>query len=229
MYIKKNVLTVILCFLGAAVIVAVGMIIKENKEASDIMQLKTYSYRQSFAELAEELDGISDDLQKSMYASSPYQAMNLAASVWKHAGAAKTSLEELPTNELNLQQIPKFLNQSGEYVLSVAKKLMNGGEMSEEEKENVKILYEQAKSLSQQMTELQYRVSAESLRYNDLLEFISSDDRQTEDLAMTAATGEENEKFVSKNPIINMETGLDFPELNDKDVLIKEALKLKET
>ena len=106
MYIKKSVLTVMLCFLGAAVIVAAGMIVKANNGTSSIKQIAAYSYQQSFSELAEELDGISNDLQKSMYASSPYQAMNLAASVWKRAGAAKTSLEELPTDELNLQQIP---------------------------------------------------------------------------------------------------------------------------
>lgn len=214
MYIKKNTMTVILCFLGAAVIVAAGAIVKANKGMTDVKQIAAYSYQQSFAELAEELDGISDDLQKSIHASSPYQSMNLAASVWKHAGAAKTSLEELPTDALNLQQIPKFLNQSGEYVLSVAKNMINGGEMSEEEKKNVKILYEQAKSLSQQMTELQYRVSSENLKYNDLLDFISLDDRNSEDSAMTSAAEGEKEKFISKNPIINMESGLKFPELN---------------
>lgn len=216
MYIKKSVLTVMLCFLGAAVIVAAGMIVKANNGTSSIKQIAVYSYQQSFSELAEELDGISNDLQKSMYASSPYQAMNLAASVWKRAGAAKTSLEELPTDELNLQQIPKFLNQSGEYVLSLAKELMNGGEQDEEDKQTVKKLYEQARSLSQQMTELQYRVNSENLKYDDLLDFISLDDRQNNDgqSDVTASTDGGEETFVSENPLINMENGLDFPELN---------------
>ena len=228
MYIKKNVLTVLLCFMGAAVIVALGAIVKANIGTADIKQIAAYSYQQSFAELAEELDGISNDLQKSMYASSPYQAMNLAASVWKRTGAAKTSLEELPTDELNLQQIPKFLNQSGEYILSLAKELMNGRELDDGDRSTVKALYDQARSLSQQMTELQYRVNSENLKYDDLLEFISLDDRKTADgnSDVTVSTDGENETFVSENPLINMENGIDFPELN-YDGLYSSHLKNK--
>ena len=107
MYIKKNTLTVILCFLGAAVIVAAGAIVKANKGMADVKQIAAYSYQQSFAELAEELDGISDDLQKSIHASSPYQSINLA-----RFAALYSSF--LPENKRSSQRIESSIHLAKE-------------------------------------------------------------------------------------------------------------------
>lgn len=216
MYIKKDILTLILCFAIAVAAVAVGAVIKANYNTISIKQTATYTYQQSFAELAEELDAISNDLQKSMYVSSPSHAMTLAASVYKHAGAAAASLEELPVSTLNLQQIPTFLNRSGEYMLSLAKDFMNGKELTDDDRQTVQALYEQAKSLSNQMTQLQYRVSSENLKYDDLLDFVSLDDRPqtSDDSALTSTQEASSEDFVSENPLLNMENGLKIPTLN---------------
>jgi len=213
MYIKKSVAVIICCFAVAAIILSVGFTVKSENSTKQMKQAAAYSYQKSFAALSESLEKVSIDLKKCTYASTPYQQMVTASSVWKSVGEAKTALESLPTETLNLEKIPSFFNQSGEYVLSVAKRMINNGQMTDEERETLKKLSDTAQSLSQQMTVLQYRINSENLAYDDLLLYIQLNDIPTEGEIPTSLT-ENNEKFTSENPLLNMELGLDFDGLD---------------
>ena len=233
MVIKKGVLIGVCCVALAVFAVLVGFILKDGSALSDTKQMTVYSYQREFGDLAESLDAINTALEKSLYVSSPYQAVTLASTVWKEAGEAERSLNVLPIYELHLDTITKYLNQTGEYVLALAKDVVNGREVTDEQRQTMLHLSKQAAELSRQMTELQYTVNTENKGYDDFLKFIQNDDRKSlsddggsggQAVNAMAGTGDGNvgddaegsvgSEFVSENPLINMESALDLPELN---------------
>ncbi|MBQ2916027.1 MAG: germination protein YpeB [Clostridia bacterium] len=208
MYIKKSALTVAICFIVAGALVLGGFILKSHGGLCKMQDSAKYSYQESIAELAEGLANIDYALQRSLAADSPAQTISLSAEVWREAGMAEMCLEALPVYELNLENIMKFFHQSGEYALYLAKKAIGGDELTEQEKENLRALSEQAKTLSTAMTELGYRIQSENSDFDTLTEFLTYiDEPPTED-------SETETPYEYRNPLMKMESDMQMPELN---------------
>lgn len=210
MHIKKSTLTVALCFIVAGALVLGGFIIKAKAGLCEMQDSAKYSYQESIANLAEGLANIDYALQKSLAADSPAQTVALSAEVWREAGMAEMCLEALPVYELNLENIMRFFHQSGEYALYLAKKAIGGDDLTDSEKENLRALSEQAKTLATAMTELEYRIQSENADLDSLTEFLTYiDEPPTDDAENDAVT-----LYEYKNPLMKMESEMQMPELN---------------
>lgn len=221
MYIKKSALIIIICFVVAGAGILAGFIVKAESGANGTRQSVRGAYQQSVANLAEGLANIDYAFQKSLAVNSPQQTVSLAAEIWREAGMAKTSLETLPIYELGLENLMKFFNQSGEYALYLAKKSIGGDTLTDEEKENLTVLSEQAKMLSYAMTELQYQIQTENLSYAELSEFLSYRDEVPEEtvtaMSDTGASSDSSETpqaYEYKNPLMKLNSEMQLPELN---------------
>ena len=113
MRIKKKYFVVILSYLITAAVVLGGFVIQGKMEIHDNQQKMSAPYRANFASLADSLNTIDITLQKGAYATTPYQAMILAANVWLEAGSAKVALEQLPVYDLTMTNTSRYLNQVG--------------------------------------------------------------------------------------------------------------------
>ena len=212
MYIKKSTATVAICFIIAGALVLGGFILKTNSGLCDMQNTAKYYYQESIAELAEGLANIDYALQKSLAADSPSQTVSLSAEIWRETGMAEMCLEALPTYDLHLENIMKFFHQSGEYALYLAKKAIGNEELTAEEKENLKALSEQAKTLSTAMTELEYRIQSENGDFESLNEFLSYIDNPS--LTVSSDLNGEVSAYEYKNPFMEMEAAMQMPELN---------------
>lgn len=120
-------------------------------------------YQHYFSELAEALRGISTSLQKSRYTNSSVLASSLANEVTREASAAQSAMSGLPFANIELEKTAKFLSQVGDFAYYLTKKDASGGEISDEEKQNLRELAATAYSLSMSMDELYASVADGSM------------------------------------------------------------------
>lgn len=126
-----------------------------NRKVEELTRTIHYSYQRAIEDLATSVDNIQTTLSKGMYASSPEMMSDLSVKLWADSNAAKTTLSQLPIGELNLESTYKFLSQVGDYSQSLSKKVADGDELTDEEKENVKKLHGYSEKLSEDMWEMQ--------------------------------------------------------------------------
>ncbi len=192
MRIKKKYFVVILSYLITAAVVLGGFVIQGKMEIHDNQQKMSAPYRANFASLADSLNTIDITLQKGAYATTPYQAMILAANVWLEAGSAKVALEQLPVYDLTMTNTSRYLNQVGEYAFYLAKKAVSGEEITEEEQKNLQQLGKTAGQLSAEMQELQQTIMNDGAGYKDLTEMLKRKVEESEDAVETLAAGGES-------------------------------------
>ena len=174
MYIGKRSIIIILSYFMAAIAIMSGFIVTQKGEISNNQSIIATTYQRNFADLADSLTNIDYALQKAMYANSPYQAVSLAASVWKESGSAKVSLEQLPVFDLHLEKTSKFFSQTGDYVFSLAKDVLNGHEITDEERNTLQQMSEQAKQLANSMISIEQEILSKDTSYAELKAMLSS-------------------------------------------------------
>lgn len=121
-------------------------------------RLLTASRERALTELGTQLDTISLNLDKCLYASTSPMISSVSTEVWRASTAAKTNLSEITDGEAELSSIYKFLSQVGEYTMALNEKSAKGEKISKEETENLKKLSGFADKLSE---EVNYLISEE--------------------------------------------------------------------
>ena len=140
-------LTAVILVLG---IFAIAQTVRVNKYERDI----TATRQMALISLDEYLNNISTHLEKTTYANTPAMLSRLSTELWRDASSAKTSLSVLPTGDALLDNTYKFLSQIGEFVMSLQRKSASGEELSSNEREQLKNLYEYCNSLNKQVTNM---------------------------------------------------------------------------
>lgn len=149
-----------LCSLTIAAVAALGVRnIQLMNDVDNAQRTVVYNYSRAVEDLADSCDNLSAALEKQLYAGTGAMHQSLAVELYKEASTAKAALSQLPIAELNLENTYKFLSQVGNYSLSVSQKLMNGGEISDEEYKNMTALYDYSKKLSDDMWTLEGALS----------------------------------------------------------------------
>lgn len=118
------------------------------------------NYMKSVEDLASSADKINTTLQKQLYCGTPELQQKLANTLRSDAADAKNALSQLPISELNLGNTYKFLSQVGNYSLSLSEKAASGEELTDEEYENLKSLYEFSEKLCDDMWDLENKISS---------------------------------------------------------------------
>ena len=116
------------------------------------------SRERALTELGTQLDTISVNLDKCLYASTSPMIAGISTEVWRASTAAKTNLSEITDGEAELSSIYKFLSQVGEYTMTLNEKSAKGEKISEEEIKNLKTLGGFAEKISE---EVNYLISEE--------------------------------------------------------------------
>ena len=135
-----------------------------------------YGYQRALGELSEYISNLDITLHKGRYATSLSPIQGLSAKLWREASNAKTSLEQLPLDNIQMNGLNKFLSQVGNFSLALAHKASQGEEITQEETQNMEKLAQYAKDLNQQLTAMEAGLSAGQLTFGEVKEELDNQD-----------------------------------------------------
>ncbi len=150
---KRNVIR-LTSFLLAAIIVAIGFIVKSQQKINRYELALKNGYSRSLDEFAEAINNISLTLNKARFVTTPQQISSMAAKLLAEAEYSKSALSQLPT-ENELSSLNRFLSQVGNYALSVSRELISGGEIKDESRENIEKLSKTATKIADLVSSVQ--------------------------------------------------------------------------
>lgn len=146
----------IVLYLSAVILVlgifSIVQTVKANKYEREAMITR----QMALISLDEYLNNISTNLEKTIYANTPAMLSKLSSEMWREASSAKNSLSMLPTGESSLDNTYKFLSQIGEFVMSLQRKTASGEELTANEREQLRQLYDYCNSLNEQVQKMCY-------------------------------------------------------------------------
>jgi len=122
-----------------------------------ITQMCTYKnhinagYRRAFTELVNYVNDIDVDLSKAAVTTDTSMLSKLSEKIWLYSAFAKENLGQLPVASLNLDKTSDFLSQVGDYTYSIAKKMSQGGSVTDDEYEQLNTLNEYSDILSKEL------------------------------------------------------------------------------
>lgn len=120
-----------------------------------------YVYLRSLGDLTDYVSGMQTTLHKSMYAGSPATRSALSAELLEQASGAKSAMAALPFSNEKTDRFNRFLSQAGDFAMALSRKSFSGDQPDSSDLENLRTLQEYAGKLTDALTGLQARLTAE--------------------------------------------------------------------
>lgn len=153
LYLTRRCLVRIISYALAFCLVFGGSIVYNSVRFKKVQRQLIYRYQSAMEDLSSEMENMSLTLGKAVYTGTPSGLSALTSELILQAGTASAALSALPTNHQELEKISKFLSQVSDYTLTLSRKSINGGDVSVEERSNLKKLANTAKKLSVSLDE----------------------------------------------------------------------------
>ena len=138
-----------------------------NAENSTVEENK---YNYSFSEVVNYVNNIENYLAKAMISKSSTHSSETLSKIWADSNLAIVYFENIPFVDEGTNKSIKFLNQVSDYAYTLSKKTINGEELSEEDFENLKTLYNYCTSLKDILNELSTELNNGTISWEDLNE-----------------------------------------------------------
>lgn len=152
----------------AAVIIVLGIFgTVQAVKAARYKREATATKQMALVSLDENLSNIASCLEKTAYVSTPQMMSKLSSELWREASGAKTSLSMLPSSEKTVDNTYKFLSQIGEFVMALGRKSASGEKITDEERNQLKELYEYSSKLSEQINRMCYDMQNGDFYFED--------------------------------------------------------------
>ncbi len=152
----------------AAVIIVLGIFgTVQAVKAARYQREAQLTKQMALVALDENLSNIATSLEKTIYVNSPQMLSELSTQLWREASGAKTSLLMLPSSDNAIDGTYKLLSQVGEFVMALGRKSANGAEITDEEREQLKTLYEYCNKLSEQISRMCYDMQNGDFYFDD--------------------------------------------------------------
>ncbi len=166
--IKKRNFSIMVSILSVVILVLVGLVIKEKRDANQYSDTVKNRYLKDFEQLNESLANISIALEKTVYASSAKTMSTLATEIICEAELAKAALAELPIDKEEILGIYRFLSQVEDYPLSVSRNISDNEEISENQREELSVLSDAAKAVSTVLNNAELKYDSKNKWADDL-------------------------------------------------------------
>ena len=119
-----------------------------------------YTYQRALSDLSDYLTNIESTLQKGEYAATAPQQQGILNKLMHETGGAKSALAQLPVSSEELSNINKFIAQTGDFAAYLSASIGKGNTISSKEWENYEALSKYAKTLNEDIKDLQARIDA---------------------------------------------------------------------
>lgn len=130
---------------------------------------KENDYNKAFYEVVEYVQNVKTYLAKSMISKNSEHGAEMFTHVWREANLAQSYLGILPIESQELENTEKFLNQVSEYSYSLSRKCIEGIDLTEDEVNKVKELYNYSNDLSNTLNEMSVELNSGTLKWEDLM------------------------------------------------------------
>ena len=167
-------------------------IMMENKQ---LQQTLSNSYSQSFYELLEYSNNVETLLAKAQISSTPEYSAKTLTEVWREANLAENSLAKIPITHITLTSANKFLNQVSDYSYSLTNKTIEDKSLTEEEFKNIRMLYDNCKTLNMTLASLSSDMGSGTLSWEEL----TKKERNTDLAQEVANLSQDNFGNIEKN------------------------------
>ncbi len=147
--------------------------------------------QRSLAQLDSYIASINSDLTKGLYVNTQPMLENMAAELTRDAAGAKSALSALPVSDVSLDNTYKFLSQVGAFVTSLERQISSGGNISVEQREQLKKLITISQSLSNSISSVIENVEAGELSLQKSASNIAKSDAKAATLATELTSAEE--------------------------------------
>ncbi len=125
------------------------------------------NYNRAFHELCGNIDEIDSLLSKARLANDPADLASISSDIFRKAESAKSSLGQLPTSQVNLENTAKFLSQVGDYTYVLSQDMIYGEKISQEEYETLASLNDYAAKLKAALTDIENKIYSGEIKLTD--------------------------------------------------------------
>lgn len=162
---KKNYMYGIAIILIVAIIVMAVLLYNQRNK---YVIATENSYNLALYELIDYINDTENYLAKSTISSSSEKASETLMHIWREANLAQVYLAQLPISTNELSNTARFLNQVSDYSHSLAKKTIDGEDLSQEELDNLKKLHEYSTNLHNTLEQLSADMSNGRISWKEL-------------------------------------------------------------
>ena len=181
---KKNYMYGVVAILVIAL--AVMLIILYNQKNEYAIATEN-TYNLAFYELIDYINDVENYLAKSMISSSSEHGAETLIHVWRQANLAQVYLAQLPISTNELSNTAKFLNQVSDYSHSLARKAIDGEDLTQEELDNLKTLHDYSVDLTNTLEQLSSDMGSGRISWKELTEDVdTSFAQQVDNLSATS-------------------------------------------
>lgn len=134
-------------------------------------------YERSFYELVDNVGNMEVQLSKLLVTETPEQSMALLTDVWHKADSAQGSFSLLPVQLETMTDSAKFINQVGDYCLSLSQQVARGKPISQTDLEQLQTLQQRMTTLGNEIRDIQAQnLSGEQKLWNGALQDVKASD-----------------------------------------------------
>lgn len=126
-------------------------------------------YNKAFYEVVDYVQNVKIYLAKTMISKSSEHGAEMLTHVWREANLAQAYLGMLPIESQELENTEKFLNQVSEYSYSLSRKCIEKQNLSDEDIQKIKELYNYCNDLSNTLNEMSEELNNGTLNWQDLM------------------------------------------------------------
>ncbi|MHB1315817.1 MAG: germination protein YpeB [Christensenellales bacterium] len=152
LFLKKHTLVIGLSVLLAG---AVAFGIVQTVERNRTQYFLNNVYDKSFNDLADHMNNLEVSLSKLMVVSSPRMYLPLMSEICVHADQTRMLLGQLPVSHMVAGNLSQFVTRCGDYCNTLSKKLVDGGYLQKDDKDQLGSLYKTCNELNVSIAELQ--------------------------------------------------------------------------
>ena len=169
---KRNTVRII-SFAAAVLLSVVTLAMVTTKKIEKYQTQIGYTYSMNLEELDGSLYNIGVALQKSLYASSATQLSSLAVELCTESTVAKNALSQLPLSSDELAGVNKLLSQVGDYTFYLSRKVIRGGAIEDDDRENLHALSKAAQSVSQSVNSVRTEYDKDGVWKSDIAQSLN--------------------------------------------------------
>ena len=152
-----------------AIIVAIVLGYNFLNQKKAYATTKENDYNMAFYQVVEYVQNVKTYLAKSMVSKSAEHGAEILTQVWREANLAQAYLGMLPVESQELENTEKFLNQVSEYSYSLSRKNIEGIELTDDDINKIKELYNYCNDLSNTLNEMSDELNNGTISWSDLM------------------------------------------------------------
>ena len=162
---------------------------------NNLKQTLNNTYSQAFYELIEYSSNLETLLAKAQISNTPEYSAKTFTEIWREANLAENRLAQIPITHITLTSANKFLNQVSDYAYALSKKTIENNSLSDGDLNNIRMLYDNSKTLNMTLATLESDMGSGSLTWEEL----TKTEKNTELAQEVANISQENFGNIEKN------------------------------